>query len=520
MRMNNSLKNIKFNIIFFLVNSLLIFVSKTVLIKYLGSEYTGLNTIFTNLISFMNVAEMGITSAITYSLYRPLEYKDYKTINSLLNAFRGIYRIIGIIVSMIAIIFMMFISKIIPNSSIGYAYIYIYFIIFALKTILSYYFTYLQILIVADQRSYIITKISGTINIIKVLLQIITSIIFKNYTLWIVLEFGFTLFNFFIINLKIKKTYYWLNFDNEKFNFLEFFKKHRDITQNTKNLIIHKISKVIIYQTDSILLSSFTSLQMVTIYSNYAMITNLINSLLSQIFNGIKSSIGSLIAEGDNQKVYHLWKEIIYIGFIIALISSYCFYKNVNNLIYIWLGKEYIISNEIVVIIALNMLFLTLRNIMDIFKEGYGLFWDKNISLVEALINFIISIILVRRIGLMGIVLGTAVGNMFIVLFWQPYVIYKYGFKRTGKECFIIIIKYLFLTLLALFFSNIILKNLYINIQNNFILFVYQSCISGCSMLLSLSFISLLDRDIRQIYIKYFNFFNNLLKSILKIKLN
>lgn len=505
MRKENSMRNIKNNLVFFIINSILIFLSKTVLIKFLGAEYTGLNSVFTNILNFMNVAELGITSAVTYSLYKPLKDQDYKLLNSIVFMFKEIYKIIGIVITCISLVFLFFINDIVKSNVISKKQIIIFFIIYALKVILSYYITYLQIIAVADQKSYIITKISGVINIIKICTQMILVIVCRSYLIWLLIEISFTIFSYIIINYKIRSMYKWIVLNQKDVKKIELFKKHKDIFMNTKNLVFHKIGRIIVYQTDNILLSIFTNLTTVAVYGNYTMITNLLNSLLSQVFNGIRASVGNLIAEDNNEKVYKFWEELSYISFIVAVIVSFCFYVNVNNLIEIWLGKEFIVSKLIVLTITLNMFFLTIRNVMDMFKDGYGLFWDIHIAIVEAIINFIFSIILVKIFGLIGVIIGTVISNLFIVIIWQPYMIYRYGFNVKMRNYLSQLLSFSVIAITTTFLSNIIIDNITLNINNKFIFFTIESGISLLVIILNILLVSLSIKKYRDILFKYIN---------------
>ena len=303
MRSINSIRNIKYNLIFFGVNSILAFALRTVLINFIGPEITGIDEVLKNLISFLNVAELGIGMAITYSLYSPLSEGRYEEISSIVLLYKYIYRIVGVVVLFLAIIASFFIQYIIKSDVFSIQQIIILFFMYSSVTIISYFYSYSRVVAIADQKNYIISRITGIFNTSKILLQISCIIIFRSYFIMLLIEVIFNIASYLYINKTILNKYSWLIFENKKLK--ELIIEHKSIFNDIKNVFYHKIAGLVVFQTDNIMLSAFINLTTVTIYSNYVLITGLFSSLFMQIIVGIKSSIGNLIAERDNQKSYN-----------------------------------------------------------------------------------------------------------------------------------------------------------------------------------------------------------------------
>jgi O-antigen/teichoic acid export membrane protein len=456
MRLKKSVKNIKYNLIFFIINFLFIFVSKRVFILNLGAETTGLHELFKNIIGFLNIAELGIINAVTFSLYKPIKDEDWDKINSILVMFKHLYRIIAIAIMTGAVVISIFIGFFIHESTISLTTIGIYFLIFAIVPVSSYLLTYLQVVAVVNQRSYLVIRIIGCCNIVKNIIQICVLTYAKSYIAWIIVELIFSLGGYLLVNTKIKKEYKWISFNSNK-NIKELFSSNKEIFVNTKNLLFHKIGSFIVYQTDNILISSFISLRSVAIYSNYMIIVIAIRQLLEQFYNGMRASIGDLLSEGNNDKNYSIWRQLYSISIIVSLAICVTFYNIINDFISLWVGSEFLIDKFTLLCIVINLFFMLTRQVTDIFKDGYGIFWDKWAPIFEAVMNFVISIVLVQKMQIVGVVIGTNISNFLIIFIWKPYILFKEGFRKK-----IINYAWLMLKLSILGIASILISNWFI----------------------------------------------------------
>lgn len=505
MRKKNSINNISYSLLFFSINSLLTFLSKSAMIFYIGSEYTGLSTVCRSIIGMLSIAELGVSNAVTYSLYKPLREEDYSKINSIINTYKWVYRIIGSILLLLSIVISAFIENFIHSENINIFDIRIYFIIFSIITVSSYFITYPQVLAIADQKNYLVTKIEGIINIIKIIVQVLTLIIFKDYKLWICIEVILTIYTYIYTNRKIKSIYPWLDI-SKKIELKESLKQNKNIIKDTKDIFVHKLAYTIGYQTDSILISSFTNLSMITIYTNYMMIINLLRSLVSMIINGIRSSVGDLIAEGNDVKSYTMWIKLSTSINIIGTILVYCVYMNIHDLIIVWLNKDYLINNFVVVVMCIILFIqITMFDIIELFKNGYGIFNDKWAPIAEGLINLAISLILVKYIGVIGVLIGTLISMLAIAVWWKPYLVFKYGFKISILKYIKHTFKNIIIATVSMFISAFIINSIINVTQVNIITFILKSLLSLITIIISYLIISLFDNSHRDLYIYILN---------------
>lgn len=241
-------------------------------------------------------------------------------------------------------------------------------------------------------------------------------------------------------------------------------KKDKIIYKDMKNLFFHKIGGIFVFNTDLILISKFISLKIVGIYASYQMIYKMLIAFEGVITQIITPRIGKFIAEQNSNKVFNLWKKLNILFIYISIILSYCFYNLSNDFVSLWLGKENTLTKSTVLLITINLYIHLSRVIIGIFKETNGFFDDTYAPILEATINFIFSIILIQYIGLNGVIIGTIISNIIVILIIKPILVFKRCFKKTVNDYILIYLNYLILIFLSVYLSNNIIE--YLNIIN------------------------------------------------------
>lgn len=514
MRTEESSKNAMTSMMFYIINSIFSFISKTVFIRFLGIEYSGLNSLFTNVLGILNIAELGIGTAVGYSLYKPLAEKDTKTINEILKLYKYLYRIIAIIILIIGLILTFFLPYMI-NTTIDMTQIKIAYILYLISTVVSYLFTFLNVLPAANQKNYIVIKIQGIFKIVKNIIQLLTIAIFKNYYIWLIIEISGNILSYIYTNLIIRKKYQYYK-EIEEIKFKDLLKKYKEIMLKVRDLFFHKIGGLVVDQTDNIVISYFCTLSDVGIYGNYMLIFRLLTGTIEQAFSSVTASIGNLIVEKGKKEAFKIWKEIYMLTFFITIIFGYLFYRIVNQFITVWVGQEYILSKIIVFAISINIMFRIIKQPIDKFKDAFGIFWDKKAPFIEAIINLIISVILAKYIGILGVIIGTIISSIIIIGIWKPYVTFKYGFKKKFYEFIKINIPLIIISIISVFIINLIINFINLNIANNWTGLIITAIIYGIVTLVISLVCFMCYKTFRITFIKYMTIFKNMIFKKLK----
>lgn len=446
-RTEYSILNIFTGIGGYLVNTIMGLICRMVFTRCLSADYLGANGLFTNVISMLSLAELGIGNAIVYELYKPIAEHDTEKIASLVKLYGKAYRTIGLIVATIGMALMPFLNVIIVKRPNIQESIYLLYAINLFNTASSYFFSYKSSLIIAAQQNYIVTSVNYFITILQSVFQIIFLLVTHNYLVYLLIQTVGTLsYNVIISNIANKRFPYIKKRDIRP---LKKFETKR-LFRNVRDLFIYKISGLLVNSTDNILITFFKGLATTGIASNYTLLVNTLNSLLGQIFNGLTASVGNLNAIEKGEKKYSMFEFLHLMNFWLfgwcALGIIFCS----SDLVKLLFGTGYVLSPKIPLVLALNFYTVGMQNTVWMYKNTMGLFhYGRFLQFLTGIINIILSILLGMVWGLFGILFATFISRLCTNLWYDPYAVYKYGFHKKAAEYFKKYIFYLFVLAIA-----------------------------------------------------------------------
>ena len=300
-------------------------------------------------------------------------------------------------------------------------------------------------LINADQKEYVLAKYNLFFNVITAVLKIIVLQLTHNYIVYLIIELGVLIVQNICNGQIVTKRYPYIKMDRK----IKVDKEVKDnLIKNVKALFFHNVGSWCVYGTDNILISTFISIKTAGLYSNYLMITSQVSALIDPIVSGIGASIGNLIATEEASKTYKVFKTTYLVNFWIYSVSVIFLYNLIQPFIEWWIGSSMLLGNGVLIIILINLYIKGLRNSILIFKYKAGLFDnDKYITLLEAIVNLGMSLILVKPFGLLGIFMGTTISTLALPFWVQPKLVYKYVFNEKCLRYFRRYLEYLALTL-------------------------------------------------------------------------
>lgn len=444
---NIFLKNVLINLIITLTIGVLSFIINKYFVLYLGVTTLGLMNLFTQLLVYVNLADMGLGTASTYALYRPLAERDYKKISIILNTMSNLYNKISIFILGIGLLFNFIIPFLIKENYFG-KYIYMYWSLYVINTMLGYIFIKYNILFIADQKFGLVRLIQGGSRILCQLLQIFIIIKFQSFLGFILMLTLDSIIQFLLYR------YYYKNYYAR--HIIKTALKDMSIVKNLKNLVWHKVGGMFVFNTDLILISKFISLEVVAIYSAYQMIEQVIITLYEIVLKVLSPTIGNFIASNSKENIIKKYKELEIIGLFFSINILFCTYKLINPFIKLWLGNKFIFDKFTLILILINLFIRIFRRIMSIFKDNHGFFDDIYLPISEAVINFIISLILIFYMGINGVIIGTVVSNIIIVVIAIPVLVFKRCFEKTIFDYIKLYGSYLILITISLITCNLI----------------------------------------------------------------
>ena len=431
MRVDNSIKNMKYNIFSQILNLLIQFVSRTFFIKILGNEYLGINGLFSNILTILSLADMGIGTVLIYSMYKPLAENNEEKMKALMNIYKKIYNIIALTVLIIGLCITPFLQVFIKDMP-NIQHIRFIFILYLLNTVVSYLCVYKISIINADQKNYIVTTRQQIFNIIANFIMIMVLVTTHNFILYLIVQMLFSIISNIYLSSLAEKMYPFIK-DTKGYKLTK--EEKRQIKKDTFAMMLHKIGGVVVGGTDNLIMSAMIGLEAVGIYSNYLLIINAIKKFTTQYFNSMSASIGNLNAMKDKEYSYDIFKKVFFGNFWIFTFCSICLFCLLNPFIEIWVGIDYTFHISIVAAIVISFYIEGMRQTVLIFREAMGIFTKDQLKpVIEAIVNLIVSVMLTLKFGIIGIILGTIISMLFVCVWIEARILFKYGFSKNVIE--------------------------------------------------------------------------------------
>lgn len=415
------------------VSLILNFVSRTFFIKILGEQFLGLNGLFVNLLNVLAFSELGIGSAITFALYQPLANQDVPQIKALMGLYRKAFHVIAIILIIGGLILMPFLPSMIAGQS-NVGNVFIAFGLYLTNSALSYLWSYKRSIFIASQLGYINTLNQMIFNVLMQILQVLFLFLAPSYYIYLLIQILFTILsNFQISKLANEKFPYLMDKDIDKVDpkVLSYLKK------NITGMISSKIGGVVVFGTDNVIISAFIGLAAVGKYSNYTLVLNGVNAVISQLVNAVTPSIGNFKIEKSKREQLGLFYKYTQLNAYIVLSISLILIMLFPGFIRLWIGDKYELSPFLTTLIVLGFFISGLRNSNLNFMNAYGTFWEMRYkSLWEAGVNLLLSLIFIKftSLGIGSVVLGTIGANLIINAWWEPFIVLNSGIGVAEKK--------------------------------------------------------------------------------------
>lgn len=426
----NSIKNILGSYMVQILTLILGFVNRSLFLYCLSADYLGLNSLFSSVISMLSLAELGVSSAITFHLYKPIRENDVEHIKALVNFYKACYTVIGLIIFLLGLCLIPILPNIVNFETEVDINLYVVYLLYLFNTSLSYWvYAYLGTVIAAHQKNYIIYKIRCIFKIINVVVCMIVLYISRNYYAYIFSQSALILIENICTRQKAYEMYPYLK--DIKTNKLDK-KEISNIRKDVSALLTAKISNVLSSGCDNIIVSTFVSTTMVGYISNYTMLQTNVISMVNSVAGATTAGIGNLVAEGKREKQIKIFKELDFINFYLLYFVCISLITLSSPFIELWLGEGYVIDYRIISCIVGNYFVLYSHNVMWVFKDAMGLFrYMKYIQLIQGIFNLLLSIVLCKFSGPKGVYLASFITNLVISYTLHTYYLFRYGFGES-----------------------------------------------------------------------------------------
>ena len=445
-RTKNAARNIIFGTVLKIYQIIVPFIMRTAMIYFMGVEYLGLNSLFTSILQVLSLAELGVGTAMVFSMYKPIAEDDTDSICALMRLYKVYYRIIGAVIAILGLALTPFIPRLIQGDIPANINLYLLYFLNLAATVASYWmFAYKNAILQAEQRSDIFSKVGLVVSTLQYLVQFFSLWILKNYYIYVLVVLICQVFTNIITAIVADKLY-------------PQYKPYGNMTKEKVDLINKRIADLFTAQlgyvvntsVDSVVISAFLGLTQLAIYNNYFFIMNSVMGFILIVFNSIIAGIGNSLVLESKEKNYNDLKKLTFIIFWITNFCSCCFLCIYQSFMDIWVGRELMLTFMHVVLITILFYVQTTKKVWVVFKDSAGIWHeDRYRPLITAGCNLIMNIIMVKYFELYGVMLSTILAEILISTPWLLSNLFKYVLPVEHGRYYSSIMKYVFIAVLC-----------------------------------------------------------------------
>ena len=412
-----------------IINIILPFASRTVILYVMGTKYLGLSSLFSSILQFLSLTELGVGAAMVYSMYKPIANNDDETIAALLNLYRKLYRLIGTVILVIGLSLMPFLKVLVPEKLPPDINLYWLYVIYLLNAVLSYWlFAYKNALLQAYQRTDINSKIAAVITPVSYVFMLASLFLTKNYYAYVIWLPIFTILTNLLRLVFINK-----NFPNLTPKGVVSKELKKSIAKKTSALIGTKLNTVVLNAADNLVMSAFMGLTTVAMYGNYHYIMSSIIGILNIIYSSMTAGLGNSLQTESMDTNYRNFEKFSFINSWLVGWCTVCLVCLYQPFMQIWVGESLMFPFFVVLEMGLYFYIYMIRKIPVVYKDAAGIWWeDRYRPYVCMITNVVLNVVLVQVVGISGIILST-VASLAISVPWENYTIFKYVFQRSSK---------------------------------------------------------------------------------------
>lgn len=444
-RTKNAARNIVFDGLLKLVNMLIPFIMRSVMLRTLGVEYLGLNGLFRSILSFLNLAELGVGSAMVFSMYKPIADDDEDAICALMRLYRTFYRAIGLFIAVIGLTLTPFLNFLIKGDVTADVNLYVLYFMNLGSTVLTYWlFAYKNALLNAHQRNDVGSKIGLVIHLIEYALKIASLVIFHSYYLYLIIHLVAQIAVNIVTALRVDQLYPQYSPRGKLPS-----EQVKSITRRVRDLFTAKFSYVIFNSADTLVISSFLGLTALAVYQNYYFVITSLRTFLEVIIGACIAGIGnSLVVESMEKNYRDLRKFSLLFGWLMSLSTAMllCLYQ---PFMYLWMGEENMLGFSFVVCFAIYYYTMGMNKVINMFKDAAGIWHrDRFRPLTAALVNLALNLATVKTLGLYGVLLSSVISIIVVQIPWLLHNLFHEVFPRehlweyTGEFCLLALVAF------------------------------------------------------------------------------
>lgn len=429
-RMEHVKNNFIWGIITNLVSIIFQFVLRTLFLIYLSNAYLGLNSLCVSILSVINLANLGLTGAFVFRLYKPIAEHNISEVSTLISIYRKVYIYLGLFIFCVGICILPFLGVLIKSDIPENVNVYVIFLMYLLQNVLGFVvYGYKELILVAEQRTDINNMLTSFLFFCMYILQIIF-VVKQQYLLYVFIMPIFTVIlgvlRAYIVDLKYPEYKFLVEFDNGQL---------KDIFREVFSISIYKLRDLSRNSLDSVVISSFLGLSILADFQNYYLILSIPILIRTIVCGSVIPSLGNYIATQSKNDVYKLYIKMAYWIIYISGWFAICYGCLIQDCIRLWIGGKYLLSEKTVLLLVIlfyvlgySILNMTVRETTGIYRYG------RKMAIIEMFANLFLNVLFAYMWEINGIILATIVTIMLFSLPYEFYVIHGIYFCNSDNS--------------------------------------------------------------------------------------
>ena len=436
-RTANAKRNIIWGFLAKVIGLLGPFVTRTLMIYYLGTAYPGVNSLYTSVLQVLSLAELGFGAAVTYSMFKPVAEGDTREVAAYLNYFKRVYRVVGIVILVLGLAMLPLLQFLVKAEWPPDVDLQLCFLIYLFNTTVSYFlFAYKQSLLNAYQRSDVINKANIIVMTAQFTLQSVALVAAPNFYTFAILIPCATVAGNLLVAWFTKRLF--PEFGEAALKEQRLGEAARaEVRKRVAGLVFQQICATTRHSFDSVVISAFIGITTLTLYGNYYLIMSGITGLVTVIIGAITPSIGNSVATESKEKNFADCRLFMFIYAMLSIVCASCLITLYQPFMRIWVGEELTLPFIVPLLMTVYFYVLTMGDVRYAYVNASGIWWELRWrALAESVANLVLNIILVQVLGLAGVILATLLSLFVINFVYGSHLTFKYYFGMDKAKAF------------------------------------------------------------------------------------
>lgn len=445
-------KNLRTALVGQLLTVVLNFICRRIFIRLLGSEYMGLSGLCGHLLNLLSLLEPGFDGACAFALYRPLAYGDSVQASQICAFLRDVYRRISFL-TLCAGLCLTPLAVTLSGDSIHSGRIVFIWVLSVADMSLSYLFSHRRVLPVSDQRAYVVTSNGYIFFIIGQAMRLFALAALGSFIAYFLAGIIAGILEELTLYIRVKRMYPLLSYRASP------LAQHEKsvIYGQTRSLFFTKLGGIVTGSVDNMAVFAFLGLSAGAMYSNYTMLSGICLSFIGIMTSSVGASVGNLGAVSSGKRMERVFSVVFFAVFFVSGLLASALYFTYPIIVRLWLGREMVLGDAETALFCVSMLVSAIRRPFCVFIDGCGLFEkEKYKALVEAALGCVITLVFTPKMGICGVLTGQIASAAAFSLWYEPYILYKYGFGREMSRFLREVLCYIISLCLSFFLSGVL----------------------------------------------------------------